>query len=195
MRHEHNSQGEARTTMQTIEFKFKIVLKAAIVMAAILLLSTGASFGQQVVNLTAGPAGITMSDGVGVPMWGYSCGAGVGAVGTPATAVTGTTVTVAGPLPVNAYVGTTLTAGSVQGVVTSNTATTLTVASWFPANGTAFSVTATATGAAFTSVAASTTYTASTATNTTLALTPNAYIGATITVGTATGTVASNTAT
>src|SRR5215469_6943121 len=194
MRHEHNSQGEARTTMQTIEFKFKIVLKAAIVMAAILLLSAGRSFGQQVVNLTAGPAGITMSDGVGVPMWGYSCGAGVAAVGTSATAVSGTTVTVAGPLPVNAYVGTTLTAGAVQGVVTSNTATTLTVASWFPASGTAFSVTATTTGAALTSAAVTTTYTATTATDTSLALVANAYVGATITVGTATATVTGNTA-
>ena len=181
--------------MQTNDFKFKTVLKAAALVAAILLLSTGASFGQQVVNLTAGPAGITMSDGVGVPMWGYSCGAAVAATATTATAVSGTTVTVAGPLPVNAYVGTTLTAGSVQGVVTSNTATTLTVASWFPANSTAFSVTATTTGAAFTSAPATTTYTATTATDTSLALTPNAYVGATITVGTATATVASNTAT
>jgi len=181
--------------MQINDFKFKTVLKATVLVAAILLLSTGASFGQQVVNLTAGPAGITMSDGVGVPMWGYSCGAAVAATATTATAVSGTTVTVAGPLPVNAYVGTTLTAGSVQGVVTSNTATTLTVASWFPANSTAFSVTATTTGAAFTSASATTTYTATTATDTSLALTPNAYVGATITVGTATATVASNTAT
>jgi len=179
--------------MQINDFKFKTVLKAAILMAAILLLGTGASFGQQVVNLTAGPAGITMSDGVGVPMWGYSCGAAVAATNTPASTVSGTTVTVAGPLPVNAYVGTKLTAGSVQGVVTSNTATTLTVASWFPANSTAFTVTPT-TGAAFTSTAATTTYTGTTATDTSLNLTPNAYIGATITVGTATGTVASNTA-
>src|SRR5437588_9253351 len=112
MRHEHNCQGEARTTMQTIEFKFKTVWKAAIVMAAILLLSAGRSFGQQVVNWTAGPAGITMSDGVGVPMWGYSCGADVAGVGTPATAISGTTVTGAGPLPVHAYGGTTMTSGS-----------------------------------------------------------------------------------
>src|SRR5271165_3661402 len=120
-------------TMRTCDFKFKAVLKAAALVAAILLLSAGVSFGQQVVNLTAGSAGITLPDGVGVPMWGYSCGAGVAAVATTAT-VSGTTATVAGPLPVNAYIGTTLTAGAVQGIVTSNTATTLTVASWFPAS-------------------------------------------------------------
>jgi len=33
-----------------------------------------AAFGQQQVNLTAGPATITLPDGSQVPMWGYSCG-------------------------------------------------------------------------------------------------------------------------
>ena len=42
---------------------------------ASLLLATGLSFAQQQVNLTAGPAGITLPDGNGVPMWGYTCGA------------------------------------------------------------------------------------------------------------------------
>jgi hypothetical protein len=123
--------------MRTSNFKSKVVLKAAVLAAVIFLLGAGASFGQQVVNLTAGPAGITLPDGVGVPMWGYSCGASVAQVATAAT-FSGTTVTVAGPLPVNAYIGTALTAGTVQGIVTSNTATTLTVASWFPASGAAF---------------------------------------------------------
>ena len=42
-------------------------------------------FGQQQVNLTAGPATTTMPDGTVLPMWGYSCGA----------AVTGSTATCA----------------------------------------------------------------------------------------------------
>ncbi len=32
------------------------------------------AFGQQVVNLTAGPTSVTLPDGSTVPMWGYSCG-------------------------------------------------------------------------------------------------------------------------
>jgi hypothetical protein len=51
----------------------------------VFLFAALAAFGQQQVNLTAGPAGITMADGNGVPMWGYSCGA----------AVTGSTATCA----------------------------------------------------------------------------------------------------
>jgi hypothetical protein len=183
--------------MRTCDFKFKAMLKAAALVAAILLLSAGASFGQQVVNLTAGSAGITLPDGTGVPMWGYSCGTPVATVSTTASAVNGTTVTVAVALPVNAvnaYIGTTLTAGTVQGIVTSNTPTTLTVASWFPASG-AFSVSPIGAAAAINSTAATTTYTATTATDTSLAMVPNAYVGATITVGTATGTVTGNTAT
>jgi hypothetical protein len=43
------------------------------------------AFGQQPINLTAGPTQITMPDGSTVPMWGYSCGA----------AVTGSTATCA----------------------------------------------------------------------------------------------------
>jgi hypothetical protein len=40
-------------------------------------LASAAAFGQQQVNLTAGPANVTLPDGSAVPMWGYSCGAAV----------------------------------------------------------------------------------------------------------------------
>ena len=53
--------------------------------ASLLLLASGAAFGQQAVNLAAGPATATLPDGTAVPMWGYSCGA----------AVTGSTATCA----------------------------------------------------------------------------------------------------
>src|ERR1700730_18352440 len=43
--------------------------------ASVLLLASGAAFGQQTISLTAGPATATMPDGTGVPMWGYTCGA------------------------------------------------------------------------------------------------------------------------
>src|SRR6266478_2894462 len=51
--------------------------------ASVLLLASGASFAQQQVNLTAGPATATLPDGSSVPMWGYSCGAPV--IGSTAT--------------------------------------------------------------------------------------------------------------
>ncbi len=60
----------------------------------ILSFAAVAAFGQQQVNLTAGPANATMPDGTTVPMWGYSCG-GV---------VTGSTATCA-PLNKNAGTG------------------------------------------------------------------------------------------
>src|SRR6516164_4613742 len=86
MRHEHNYQGEARTTMRINEFSLKSVLKAAVAAAAILLLSAGTSFGQQQINLTAGPTATTLPDGTTVPMWGYSCGAPVVVGGAASTA-------------------------------------------------------------------------------------------------------------
>ncbi|HSS23446.1 MAG TPA: hypothetical protein VLL82_03340, partial [Mycobacterium sp.] len=83
------------------------MLKAALIKsglaASVLLLASGASFGQ--VNLTAGPTTLTLPDGNVVPMWGYSCGtlvsaatatcralnpASVTAVATATTAATGT---------------------------------------------------------------------------------------------------------
>jgi hypothetical protein len=41
---------------------------------SVLLFAAVAAFGQQQVNLTAAPSGITMPDGNSVPMWGYHCG-------------------------------------------------------------------------------------------------------------------------
>jgi len=51
----------------------KAILKAATLAVAALLLTAGASFAQQQVNLTAAPTTTTMPDGTVVPMWGYSC--------------------------------------------------------------------------------------------------------------------------
>src|SRR5437016_14110266 len=45
--------------------------------ASVFLLASGASFAQQQVNLTAGPATAPLPDGSAVPMWGYTCGAAV----------------------------------------------------------------------------------------------------------------------
>jgi hypothetical protein len=50
----------------------KTILKAAVLGAAALLLTAGASFAQSV-NLTAGPTSVTLPDGQVVPMWGYTC--------------------------------------------------------------------------------------------------------------------------
>src|ERR1019366_5489262 len=58
--------------MRTNNFKDK--LKAALRVASILPFAAVVAFGQQQVNLTAGPANLVMPDGSTVPMWGYSCG-------------------------------------------------------------------------------------------------------------------------
>src|ERR1700756_2591192 len=52
---------------------FKALVQAAVTTACILL-GAAAAFGQQQVNLTAGPTSVTLPDGSTVPMWGYSCG-------------------------------------------------------------------------------------------------------------------------
>jgi hypothetical protein len=153
--------------MRTCDFKVKVVLKAAALVAASLLLSAGVSFGQQVVNLTAGSAGITLPDGAGVPMWGYSCGASAAAV----TSSTSTTFTAngvtdsTGAMVANAYIGYTVTVTVVSGTTTttytgtvaSNTTTalTLTAAGWTsagtaatPPNGSAFAIAASTAGCA-----------------------------------------------
>ena len=62
--------------------------------AGILFSLAAASFGQQQINLSAGPANMVMPDGSTVPMWGYSCG----------TLVTGSGATCA-PLNPNATGG------------------------------------------------------------------------------------------
>src|SRR5216683_5547902 len=61
----------------------KSILKTAMLAMAGLLLTAGASFAQQQVNLTAAPTTTTLPDGTTVPMWGYNCGAlGVGVIST-----------------------------------------------------------------------------------------------------------------
>src|SRR5437016_1534417 len=84
---------------------FKDTLKAAVRVGGILLFGGVVAWGQQQVNLTAGPADITMPDGTVVHMWGYSCGAAVtGATATCAllnpAAPVATTTTPAGWSPV-----------------------------------------------------------------------------------------------
>ena len=54
---------------------YKSVLVKSGLAAAVLLMCSGAALAQQVVNLTAAPATVTLPDGSAVPMWGYSCGA------------------------------------------------------------------------------------------------------------------------
>jgi hypothetical protein len=63
------------------------LLKTAAV--ASLLVASGVSFAQQQVNLTAGPTGITLPDGNGVPMWGYTCGAIVAGSGATCAPLSG----------------------------------------------------------------------------------------------------------
>jgi hypothetical protein len=54
-------------------------INTAVLAATVLLLGVGLAVAQQVVNLTASPTAATMPDGSVVPMWGYTCGAAVGA--------------------------------------------------------------------------------------------------------------------
>jgi hypothetical protein len=56
---------------------FKDKSKAAARVVGILSFAAVVAFGQQQVNLTAGPSTITLPDGATVPMWGYTCGAAV----------------------------------------------------------------------------------------------------------------------
>ncbi len=58
----------------------KSILKTAMLAVAGLVLTASASFAQGQVNLTAGPTSVTLPDGTTVPMWGYTCGATVGAI-------------------------------------------------------------------------------------------------------------------
>jgi len=54
----------------------KTILSGAVAVACIFLFGAVATFGQvTTVNLTAGPATLTLPDGTVVPMWGYTCGA------------------------------------------------------------------------------------------------------------------------
>jgi len=56
---------------------FRSIAKAAVRTAGVLLFGAVATFGQQTVNLTAGPTTAALPDGSAIPMWGYSCGAPV----------------------------------------------------------------------------------------------------------------------
>src|SRR6266851_5667561 len=90
----------------------KSILKTAMLAVAGLVLTAGASFAQQAVNLTAAPTTTTLPDGTTIPMWGYNCGAlGVGVISTAtcaplnpnapvAVAATATTAAVPGWSPV-----------------------------------------------------------------------------------------------
>src|SRR5215472_18049830 len=60
-------------TMRTCHFKASAIMKAALLVASILLFGVSASFGQQTVNLTVAPTTTTLPDGTTVPMWGYFC--------------------------------------------------------------------------------------------------------------------------
>src|SRR5882762_3733267 len=61
--------------MRSVNFKSALIKSG--LTASVLLLASASSFGQQQINLTAAPATATMPDGTFVPMWGYTCGAGV----------------------------------------------------------------------------------------------------------------------
>ncbi|HEX8801814.1 MAG TPA: hypothetical protein VF772_24540 [Terriglobales bacterium] len=63
--------------------KSRTTLKAAVLVSAFLVFAAVTGFGQQQVNLTAGPATTTLPDGTTLPMWGYSCGGA--ATGSTAT--------------------------------------------------------------------------------------------------------------
>ena len=96
---------------------FKDTLKAAVRVGGILLFGGAVAWGQRQVNLTAGPADITMPDGTVVHMWGYSCGA----------AVTGATATCANLNPAAPLATTTTPAGWSPVVITVPTGQGLTI--------------------------------------------------------------------
>ena len=70
---------------------FQSLLTRSGLAASALLLACGASFGQQQINLSAGPATATLPDGTAVPMWGYSCGTLVSGSTATCAASKGTT--------------------------------------------------------------------------------------------------------
>jgi hypothetical protein len=80
---------EATTMNRIHDSKSKTSLKAAILASMLLLCGAALSFGQQVINLTAGPATTTMPDGSVIPMWGYSCGAAVAGSAATCSPLTG----------------------------------------------------------------------------------------------------------
>jgi hypothetical protein len=71
--------------MRTNHFQNSI-FKIPVQLAGVLLFAAVAAFGQQAINLTAGPTTTTLPDGNVVPMWGYFCG--TAATTTPPTTAT-----------------------------------------------------------------------------------------------------------
>jgi len=65
--------GTRRTAMRAN--LLNLIKHAGATALSALLLASGASYAQQQVNLTAGPASATLPDGSAVHMWGYGCGA------------------------------------------------------------------------------------------------------------------------
>src|SRR5260370_8188611 len=61
-------------TMLTSYFNGRAILKAAVLVAPMLLFGVSASFGQQTINLSAAPATTTLPDGTTVPLGGYFLG-------------------------------------------------------------------------------------------------------------------------
>ena len=57
--------------------KSENTLKSAVLASAFLLFAAATGFGQEQINLSAGPTTTTMPDSTVVPMWGYTCGAKV----------------------------------------------------------------------------------------------------------------------
>jgi hypothetical protein len=106
--------------MRTNDSKFQAILKAAVRVGGVLLFTAMVGFGQQTINLTAGPTTLTLPDGLTVPMWGYACGAVVTSATATCAALNphapaATTTTPAGwspiviTVPVNATGATSLT--------------------------------------------------------------------------------------
>src|SRR5580704_5595438 len=88
----------------------KSILKTAMFAVAGLLLTASASFAQQQINLTAGPATATLPDGTAVPMWGYTCGAvATGSTATCAALNKTTTAGVWSPVVITVPAGQALT--------------------------------------------------------------------------------------
>jgi hypothetical protein len=79
---------------------FKSIVKAAAKTAATLLFAAVATYGQQTINLAAGPTTVTLPDGNVVPMWGYTCGAAVAPTSGPAATCAALNTAAAGWSPV-----------------------------------------------------------------------------------------------
>src|SRR6266852_3026230 len=89
-----------RTAMRSNTFKS--LVKSGLAASALLL--AGAAFGQQQINLSAGPLNAALPDGSVVPMWGYSCG----------LLATGSTATCAASNPAAVMTAATATAAAVM---------------------------------------------------------------------------------